>query len=63
MKIVSSIKDLKNFLALEREKGKKIGLVPTMGALHAGHISLVKRCVDIQDAESLSVCPRMVRRQ
>ena len=35
MKIVSSIKDLKNFLALEREKGKKIGLVPTMGALHA----------------------------
>ena len=49
MKIVSSIKDLKNFLALEREKGKKIGLVPTMGALHAGHISLVQRCVAEND--------------
>lgn len=38
-----------------RMKGKKIGLVPTMGALHVGHISLVERCVAENDITVVSV--------
>jgi len=45
MEIVHSIKDLQARLKALRSLGKKVGLVPTMGALHAGHASLVKRCV------------------
>jgi pantoate--beta-alanine ligase len=55
MKIVNNIKELKGYLAQERQKNKKIGLVPTMGALHNGHLSLVKRCVKDNDVCVVSV--------
>ncbi|WP_368191124.1 pantoate--beta-alanine ligase, partial [Bacteroides caccae] len=45
MKIVHTIKDLQVELTALRAQGKTVGLVPTMGALHAGHASLVKRSV------------------
>ncbi len=45
MKVFSKIVDLQNELFLARKEGKSIGFVPTMGALHEGHASLVERSV------------------
>ena len=42
MKIFHTIKDLQNSLAIHRRHGERIGFVPTMGNLHAGHLSLVE---------------------
>lgn len=55
MKVISKIAELQNALFDERKAGKSIGLVPTMGALHAGHASLVERSVKENDVTVVSV--------
>ena len=55
MKVVHTIKDLQAELTALRAQGKKVGLVPTMGALHAGHASLVKRSVSENGVTVVSV--------
>ena len=49
MQVVDSKKALRTLLDDARSKGKTIGLVPTMGALHEGHASLVRRSVSEND--------------
>ena len=55
MKVISTIKELKSVLDECRAAGKSIGLVPTMGALHQGHASLVERAVKENDVVVVSV--------
>jgi len=55
MKIIRSIKDMADFSKKERIKGKAIGLVPTMGALHEGHLSLIRKAREENDVVVVSV--------
>ena len=55
MIVYHKVVELQNALFPLRKQGKKIGLVPTMGALHAGHASLVERSVRENDVTVVSV--------
>ena len=53
MRTVRSVRELRDALAPERRAGRTIGLVPTMGAFHDGHLSLIRRAR--QDCEVVVV--------
>ena len=55
MHIFDRKKELMSFLEEERNKNRTIGLVPTMGALHEGHISLVKKALLENDRVVVSI--------
>lgn len=55
MLIIHKISELQSQLQTERQKGHTIGLVPTMGALHEGHASLVRRSVSENDVTVVSI--------
>lgn len=55
MEILRTVKDLKLFVETSKSAGKTVGLVPTMGALHEGHLSLVDRAIKENDVVVVSV--------
>jgi pantoate--beta-alanine ligase len=55
MQVFDTVSGLRTFLAAYRAAGKRIGLVPTMGYLHAGHMSLVQAARRECDVVVLSI--------
>lgn len=52
---VERIREVRRAVAVARDQGKRIGFVPTMGALHPGHGSLIERSVDECDFTVVSI--------
>jgi pantoate--beta-alanine ligase len=57
MQIFKEIRPLKHHLQQKKKEGFSVGLVPTMGALHAGHLSLIRSS---KAATNLTVCSLFV---
>ncbi len=55
MRIVKGVGEMQNFSREQRAKGRTIGLVPTMGFLHEGHLSLVREAVKQCDCTVVSI--------
>lgn len=55
MIVINKVNELEKAVEAFRIEGKSVGLVPTMGALHEGHLSLVKRCRQENDVVVVSV--------
>ncbi|MBN1129473.1 MAG: pantoate--beta-alanine ligase, partial [Chitinispirillaceae bacterium] len=55
MIVLSSIDEMRNYAETRRREGRTIGLVPTMGALHQGHLSLLARARESTDVTVMSI--------
>src|SRR5437868_14483922 len=55
MIVFEKIDDIQKHLLALKEQGQTIGFVPTMGALHRGHISLVERSLKERDVTVVSI--------
>lgn len=55
MRVISKIPDIRKFIAKEKARKKTIGFVPTMGALHRGHLSLIRQAKRDCDVCAVSI--------
>ncbi|HEY3226240.1 MAG TPA: pantoate--beta-alanine ligase [Planctomycetota bacterium] len=55
MRLVETIKEVRSFVDAVRKRGETIGFVPTMGAFHLGHLSLMRQAKKDTDAVIVSV--------
>lgn len=55
MKIIETIKEIREYILSQKTLGKTIGLVPTMGYLHEGHASLIRKSVSQNNVTVVSV--------
>lgn len=55
MRVIEKISDMKEVIRSNKALGKTIGFVPTMGYLHEGHLSLMKKSVEANDLTVISI--------
>jgi len=55
IRLVETIKDVRSFVEAVRKRGETIGFVPTMGAFHLGHLSLMRQAKKETDAVVVSI--------
>lgn len=55
MYIFKTVRDLQHYISTQKKQAKQIGFVPTMGALHRGHLDLVRRAFDDCDIVVCSI--------
>ena len=54
-KIVTTINDMQEIVKSYRSQGKTIGFIPTMGALHDGHLKMMRMSVENNDVTVISI--------